>query len=83
MAKLKVVTAGTNNTGGEVCDDHHLQVLWNGYYMEDTVFRGYQLNKFDINVVYTTMFANNTLRLRVVRSDSNYDEYVVKFTLTK
>ncbi len=66
LAKLRVVTAGTNNPGGEVCDDHHLQVLWNGYYMEDTVFRGYQLNKFDIDVVYTTMFANNTLRLRAV-----------------
>jgi hypothetical protein len=65
-ARIKVVTAGTNNVGGDNCDDHHLQVLWNGYFKVDTVFRGYQLNKFEFTMPYVTLSANNTLRLRAV-----------------
>lgn len=64
--KVRVVTAGTNNVGGDVCDDHHLQLLFNGYVKADTVFRGYQLNTFDISIPWWEMAVNNTLRLRSI-----------------
>ena len=65
-AKLTVVTAGTNNVGDIFCDDHHLEVRFNGYYMADTVFRGYRLNKFKFDVGYIILTGTNTVRLKVL-----------------
>lgn len=69
-ATITFVTAGTNNPGNFSYDDHHLQAYYGtapGVLVADTIFRGYQLNRFQFDFPAASLgFVTTPLRLRAV-----------------
>ncbi|MBK7083405.1 MAG: hypothetical protein IPH53_01515 [Flavobacteriales bacterium] len=73
-ATFQVVTASAHNPEDGQCDNHHLRIFYgpNLVQVADTVFRGYQLNRFEFPYANAAIGqGNSTVKLRVVRDLGN------------
>lgn len=58
-ATLDVVTASANNPGDGSCANHHLRLTSGSLQLADTIFTGYQLNKFRSELPMTSVPDNS------------------------
>lgn len=57
----RFVLASLNNSGGNICNDHHLRVTHAGTTYADTIFRGYGLLKYEFQFPPSTVTGTNTI----------------------
>ena len=57
----KLVLASLNNSGGNMCDDHHLRIEHAGTTYADTTFRGYGLLKYEFEFPPSTVALPGTV----------------------
>ncbi|MEO8733774.1 MAG: C25 family cysteine peptidase, partial [Flavobacteriales bacterium] len=75
-ATYKLVVASANNSGGAntACMDHHVQLVRAGNVLVDTVFHGYQLNKFTLELANSSLSQPSTaLDFKVVHDQTCTD----------
>jgi len=72
-ATYKLVMASANNPGGAdpSCMDHHVQLVRGGNVLVDTIFHGYQLNKFTLDLANSSLaLPNATIDVKVIHDQT-------------
>lgn len=70
-ATYKLAIASSNSPANGACPDHHLRLSRSGNILADTIFTGYQLNKFTLELPNNTLaLPNATVDISVIHDQT-------------